>query len=73
MKFKNTTDNRWVCQISIEHHRVKELKEWLDENLKDRYMLTYLYQMSDDDVLAFEYELRGGDVKDKMLVLLRWT
>lgn len=73
LKFKDTTDNRWVCQISIEHYRVKELKEWLEENLQGRYMLSYLYQTSDDDAVEAGYELRGGDVKDKMLVALRWT
>ena len=35
-------------------------------------MLSYLYQMSDDDAVEVGYELRGGDVKDKILVALRW-
>lgn len=72
LKFKDTGDNRWVCQVSIEHHRIKEFRDWLEENLQDRYMLSYLYQMSDDDAVEVGYELRGGDVKDKMLVALRW-
>lgn len=72
LKFKDTGDKRWVCQVSIEHHRIKEFRDWLEENLQGRYMLSYLYQMSDDDVVEFGYELRGGDVKDKMLVALRW-
>jgi len=72
LKFKDTGDNRWVCQVSIEHHKIKEFRDWLEENLQGRYMLSYLYQMSDDDVVEVGYELRGGDVKDKMLVALRW-
>ena len=73
LKFKSTTDNRWVCQVSIEHYRVKELTDWLEENLQGRYKLSYLYAMSDDDTTEVLYELRGGDDKDKMLVALRWT
>lgn len=72
LKFKDTGDNRWVCQVGIEHHKVKEFKDWLEENLQGRYMLSYLYQMSYDDSVEVGYELRGGDVRDRMLVALRW-
>ena len=74
LKFKDTGDNRWVCQVRLEHYKVKELTDWLEENLQGRYKLSYLYAMSSDATDATEvfYELRGGDDKDKMLVALRW-
>jgi hypothetical protein len=73
LKFKNTTDNRWVCHISLEPKLEDEFKHWLEENLKGRYMLSFLYHMSKDEQRMVGYELRGGDVKDKLLVALRWS
>lgn len=72
LQFKDIGENRWLCHVNVTKENTREFEDWLKENLGNRYMLNKEYDYRDGELIR-TFIVRGGDVKDKMLILLRWT
>lgn len=75
LKFQEMGDKRWVCYVtasSMKH--INELRSWLDEHMQDRYLMDRGHvDVHSIDEVKYNYTIRGGDVRDKTLIALRWS
>lgn len=74
LRFKDLGERRWLCYASAPSRQLSEFKRWLDDNLADRSLVTALGSKVDvnTDEYVYEFEIRGGDVNDRILLALRW-
>lgn len=75
LRFQEMGEQRWVCYVSASSMKdIHELRDWLDEHLTDRYLMDRGPIDVHDMIKAqYNYTIRGGDVRDKTLIALRWS
>lgn len=71
LRFKDIGANRWLCYAQLTKENAYEFESWLKESLGDRYILNKEYDYKDGELIR-TFIIRGGDVRDKTLILLRW-
>lgn len=71
LKFKDLGNQRWLCHVDLPSFLVDEFESWLTDNLGNRFMFNKYYDIEGDKIKRM-YELRGGDINDRMLLALRW-
>lgn len=73
LRFKDLGEKRWMCYATINGTPLaREFELWLNEALQDRCMVDKTYQVT-RDTIEYLYEVRGGDIKDRALLALRWV
>jgi hypothetical protein len=72
IKFRDIGEKRWLCYATaVGTKEADEFKFWLLDTLTDRYILDVNVERDFENIL-YHYEVRGGDVNDRMLIALRW-
>jgi hypothetical protein len=71
IKFRDIGENRWLCYAYVTKENAREFEAWLKEALDGRYKLDKEYNHHDGH-LHRTFIIRGGDVRDKTLITLRW-
>lgn len=72
LKFSDVGDRRWLCYVKLPYDKEDDFKNWVQEYLGDRFMMSKTYEYVNGNV-TLTYELRGGDPKDKLLLALVWA
>lgn len=74
LRFKDLGEKRWLCYANVHSRIVSEFKRWLEENLAGRSIVTPQGSSTDvnTDEYVYAFEIRGGDINDRLLLALRW-
>ena len=72
LKFCDLGEKRWLCYATaLGTKEADEFKFWLLDTLGDRYIFNVNVER-DPEYIIYTYEVRGGDINDRILIALRW-
>lgn len=69
---KDLGDRRWLCRAEIPPEKAREFEAWVNETLNERCLMRKEFEYDPDGSLRRIYEIRGGDINDRTLLVLRW-
>ena len=69
---KDLGDKRWSCRAEVPSDLARDFEAWIKETMRDRCLLKKIFEYEPDGALKRIYEIRGGDIADRTLLVLRW-
>jgi hypothetical protein len=76
-KCKDLGDNRWHCYVTVPTELDEEFIAWVRNTMEDRVMIkiahTNINGAAMNRTITYTYELRGGNIGDRTVMLLRWN
>ena len=69
---KDLGDRRWMCRAEMPAEKAREFETWVFETMHERCLLKKQFEYEPDGTLKRIYEIRGGDISDRTMLMLRW-
>lgn len=70
---KDLGDRRWSCRAEVPSQHALDFEKWINETMQERCLVKKIFDYDPDSTLRRIYEIRGGDIADRTLLVLRWT
>lgn len=69
---KDLGDKRWMCRAEIPAEKARDFEAWVKESMSERCLMKKVFEYEPDGSLKRIYEIRGGDISDRTMLMLRW-
>jgi hypothetical protein len=69
---KDLGDKRWMCRAEVPAEQAREFESWVEETMSERCLISKEFEHDPDGTLRRIYEIRGGDISDRTMLMLRW-
>lgn len=69
---KDLGDKRWMCRAEIPAEKARDFEDWVHDTMRDRCLFKKVFEYEPNGSLRRIYEIRGGDISDRTMLVLRW-
>jgi hypothetical protein len=69
---KDLGERRWMCIAEVPAEKAREFESWVEETMSERCLISKDFHYEKDGTVKRIYEVRGGDISDRTMLMLRW-